>query len=88
MGVLGELLTVLNQGWQEGDATAIHSILASLTLTSRFGLSLSFLSTSEKKEVSELLRKLSVSGTSPPGETGRTPGADELAKLFSVELDT
>ena len=41
-------------------------------------------------QASELLRKLSVAGAAEPSlpGAGRTPSTIELAKLYSVELDT
>lgn len=40
------------QGWRDGDASVIYSILSSLAHTSRFSLSVDFLSKQEKQAVS------------------------------------
>ena len=74
MGLLGDILTVLNkvwsshclllnhqstlislitQGWREEDFRVVYSILTKLARTSRFGLSVDFLSKQEKQAVSE-----------------------------------
>ena len=52
MGLLGELLLALNEAFQESDIGEVVSILDHLSKTSRFNLSLKFLSQKERQAVS------------------------------------
>ncbi|XP_065886394.1 coiled-coil domain-containing protein 103-like isoform X2 [Dysidea avara] len=51
MGILGELVTVLNKQWNNSHSAHIVSILEILSSSQRFNLSVKFLSQQEKKEV-------------------------------------
>ena len=52
MGLLGEMLEVLNSNFQEGDGGQVTCILSQLAQCPRFSLSLSFLSAKENNAVS------------------------------------
>ena len=54
MGLLGEFLEVLNQCFSqtEDDSEAVVELLTELSRSSRFGLAMTFLGSSEKKAVS------------------------------------
>ena len=58
MGLLGEVISIMNENWQEDDLTKICSILCSLSTVKRFSLSLQFLSEQEKSLLMELFRKM------------------------------
>ena len=52
MGLLGEFLLALNEAFQESDIGEVVSILDHLSKTSRFNLSVKFLSQKERQAVS------------------------------------
>ena len=58
MGLLGEIIDVLNENWKVEDFSKIYSIVHCLTTVKRFSLSLQFLSHQEKQLLSELFQKL------------------------------
>ena len=60
-GLLGDILGALNQCLNPSDIEAVAHILVCLSETSRFSLSLDFLSKSEKSQCSELVHKLETS---------------------------
>ena len=51
MGLLGEFLLALNDAFQESDVAEVISILDHLSRTSRFNLSVDFLSQKEQQAV-------------------------------------
>ena len=54
MGLLGEFILALNEEFQESDAVEVISILDQLSRTSRFNLSVKFLSQKEQQAVSHI----------------------------------
>ncbi len=58
MGLLGEVVEVLNDNWKTEDFSKIYSILHDLTTVKRFNLSLQFLSSGERELLVELFQKL------------------------------
>ena len=54
MGLLGEFLLTLSGGFQDGDSGEVISILEHLSRTSRFNLSVKFLSQNERQSVSDI----------------------------------
>ncbi len=52
MELLGEMLQVLRDGYTANDTEHVLCILSQLSKSSRFGLSVTFLSVTEKKAVS------------------------------------
>lgn len=55
MGLLGEFVLALNDAFQESDTAEVIGILDHLSRTSRFNLSVNFLSQKEQQAVSYLL---------------------------------
>ena len=55
MGLLGEILEVLNSGFVAEDCSKIMDFLDNLSKSSRFSLSISFLNPTEKKTVNAWL---------------------------------
>ena len=53
MGLLGEILQVLKDGLTADDSNDVLFILSQLSESSRFSLSVTFLSASERKAVSD-----------------------------------
>ncbi len=60
MGLLGELLQVLRDGYSAADSEQVLCILKQLSRSSRFSLSVTFLSEIEKQIVSQSIILLSV----------------------------
>ena len=58
MGLLGEIVDILNENWKDKDSSKIFSILHNLAGVQRFSLSLQFLSCVEKEVLVELFQKL------------------------------
>ena len=58
MGLLGEIVEILNENWNNVDFSKIFCILHSLSTVKRFELSLQFLSSKEKQALGELFTKL------------------------------
>ncbi|XP_071792193.1 dynein axonemal assembly factor 19-like [Asterias amurensis] len=57
-GLLGEILTIMNEEFQANDLHCVVDIMWSLTETKRFGLNLDFLSKIEREKLGELFQKL------------------------------
>lgn len=58
MGVLGEIIEILNESWKKDDFSMIYKILHNLSTVKRFDLALQFLSSQEKQALVELFVKL------------------------------
>ena len=68
MGLLGEVIDILNENWKAEDFFKIYNILQSLSSVKRFGLSLQFLSNQEKEQLVKLFQKLNEVVDERPGE--------------------
>ncbi|XP_064404295.1 coiled-coil domain-containing protein 103-like isoform X1 [Halichondria panicea] len=82
MELLGEMLQVLRDGYTANDTEHVLCILSQLSKSSRFGLSVTFLSVTEKKAVTELFQQLSTSETEQS-----LYDISEIAKLYSCNAN-
>lgn len=85
-GLLGEFIQALVNCWREHDAEEVYNILWNLSKTNRFGLSLQFLSSTEKHLTSEIFKMLQQC-ISTKGETeGFTERSlSELEQVYGVK---
>ncbi|XP_072033503.1 dynein axonemal assembly factor 19-like [Amphiura filiformis] len=73
-GLLGDILSVLNQCLEPSHSEAVMHILTSLSETNRFSLSFDFLSKTEKTQCCELISKLENYCTGGDEEVGNVAG--------------
>eukprot|EP00731_Ephydatia_muelleri_P030824 Em0022g338a len=79
IGILGEILAVLNECFVNEEAPHVASILSCLSETPRHSLSVEFLSHAERAATESLFRKLSLSQN--------IPALQELANVYRVHID-
>ncbi|XP_078621812.1 dynein axonemal assembly factor 19-like [Branchiostoma floridae x Branchiostoma japonicum] len=83
-GLLGEILTALNDSYVQEDSGFVYQVLDGLTKVGRFELSVDFLSSKESQAAKELLGKLTKDLTDDSGIEQVTSRLDALRKLYKV----
>ncbi|XP_035660948.1 coiled-coil domain-containing protein 103-like [Branchiostoma floridae] len=83
-GLLGEILTALNDSYVQEDSDFVYQVLDGLTKVGRFELSVDFLSSKESQAAKELLGKLTKDFTDDSGIEQVTSRLDALRKLYKV----
>jgi len=80
-GLLGEMMSVLSDGYSEADSGELLAVLEALSAANRFSLSLQFLDQSERTACSQLLQRLHQRFAD---ETSQRQSADRASSLMSV----
>eukprot|EP00058_Branchiostoma_floridae_P013145 XP_002598633.1 hypothetical protein BRAFLDRAFT_118362 [Branchiostoma floridae] len=83
-GLLGEILTALNDSYVQEDSGFVYQVLDGLTKVGRFELSVDFLSSKESQAAKELLGKLTKDLTDDSGIEQVNSRLDALRKLYKV----
>ncbi|XP_066263993.1 coiled-coil domain-containing protein 103-like [Branchiostoma lanceolatum] len=83
-GLLGEILTALNDSYLQEDSGFVYQVLDGLTKVGRFELSVDFLSSKESQAVKELLAKLTTDLSDNDGIEEVNSSLDALRKRYKV----
>ncbi|KAI8497956.1 hypothetical protein Bbelb_246080 [Branchiostoma belcheri] len=83
-GLLGEILTALNNSYVQEDSGFVYQVLDSLTKVGRFELSVDFLSSKESQAVKGLLEKLTNDLTDSSEIEQINTRLDALKKLYKI----
>ena len=84
MGLLGEIVDILNENWTEEDSSKIYSILHNLGGVQRFSLSLKFLSCRETEVLVELFERLNK--VIVAGQDGEIECLRALERKYGIEV--
>ncbi|CAH1249026.1 CCDC103 [Branchiostoma lanceolatum] len=83
-GLLGEIVTALNDSYLQEDSGFVYHVLDGLTKVGRFELSVDFLSSKESQAVKELLAKLTNNLSDDDGIEEVNSRLDALRKRYKV----